>query len=158
MQTLGPVVYARQYVGTQANQVDIGNDFGLVTIPSSLAGIVRPTEPVWGGPNGTAPGTFPSVVCVYGNGVGLGETFATKARAGVGMGIKNGAWFADMPSSPGDSGSAVLNCTPGSPPTALGILTHLDLNGDQGVVAGTTVAQAISMAQEAGLNLQVVNG
>jgi hypothetical protein len=162
--TLGAVVYARQLRG----DLDIGNDFGLVRIPSGLTKLIRPSVPVWGGPAGSAVIGTGTPVCLYGNGDGVGEVFATKARTGVGviqgdgdLGEK-GAWFADVPSAPGDSGSAVVNCAPSasglSGTTAVGILTHLVV-GDPGVVAGTTVAQAIAMVKkDLGKSITLRNG
>lgn len=151
---LGPVVYARQSLGG----VDVGNDFGLVEIPSGTAG-VRRSVPVWGGPSGTpeAPG-LGQPVCLYGNAGGLGEVFATKARAGVGGLGDGGAWYASIPSAPGDSGAAVVNCPGLAGTTAAGILTHLATNGT-GFIAGTTVAQAQKMvADDTGKAITVVNG
>lgn len=152
---LKPVRYARQSLG---NGNDVGNDFGLVAIPAALQGQIRHTVPVWGGPTG--PASTPGLgkpVCLYGNAAGLGEVFATKARAGIsGLPSDNGsAWYATMPSFQGDSGSAVVNCpglTGGAP---LGILTHLATNGT-GVIAGTTVKRAKSMVGEAGLVIDIL--
>lgn len=148
---LGTVAYARQSQGG----VDVGNDFGLVRIPAGLG--VRPSMPVWGGPSGTpTPPSLGQPVCLYGNAAGLGEVFATKARAGVaGVGTAN-AWYASIPSAPGDSGSAVVNCPALSGTTAVGILTHLATNGT-GFIAGTTAARAKAMATEAGLTINIVN-
>lgn len=156
LQDLGDVVFARQ----SQNGVDVGNDFGLVQIPTSLLGSVRQSVPVWGGPNSStavAP-TLGSRVCLYGNAAGLGEVFATKARFGIGgfRGATDPSWYATIPSAPGDSGAAVVNCALLSGTTAAGILTHLATNGT-GVIAGTTVARAQQMvASEAGLNISIV--
>lgn len=159
-------IYARQYVGTEANQTDIGNDFGLVAIPAADAGAIRPTMPVWGGPTGSASVGTGSPVCLYGNGEVVGETFATKARAGIGMGEGSGttagAWFADIPSLLGDSGSAVENCVLGATglagTSAVGVLTHLNI-GTAGLVAGTTVAQATALvASDAKITISLING
>ena len=143
--TLGAVAYARQNDPSAADPKDIGHDFGLVTIPTGV-GPIRKTVPVWGGPNGTGKVAAGTPVCVYGNGVGVGETFPTRARAGVGEDQQAGAWYAEIPSAPGDSGSAIVDCSSGA---ALGLLTHLVV-GVPGVVAGTTVGQAISMASTDG--------
>ena len=102
--------------------------------------------PVWGGPNGSASISSGEPLCLYGNGEAVGETFPTKARAGVAEEQVAGAWYAAIPSAPGDSGSAVVNC---SSLAATGILTHLVVGVPSGV-AGTTVAQAISMASSDG--------
>jgi hypothetical protein len=84
----------------------------------------------------------------------LGEVFLTKARAGVGIGSDGKSWRADIPSLEGDSGSAVNIC--GSPAPAAGILTHRVIG--LGLIAGTTVGRAAAMAQEAGLQVHVVDG
>jgi hypothetical protein len=163
---LGSVAYARQ----TAADGDIGNDFGVVTIPAALAAMVRPAMPVWGGPSEVEEVQQAAPLCHYGNGVVVGETFATMARAGLGGGSNETYWMGDLLAAPGDSGSAVVTCE--SDGTGLhgrgaaGILTHLsvqvcpcDINSltfQQGVVFGTTTARAIAMAQEAGLALSVV--
>lgn len=147
---LGPVVYARQ---TDGKGNDVGHDFGVVQIPSGLLGFLRPAVPVWGGPSGSETASVGTPACLYGNAAGLGEVFATKARAGVIVPDlifdEPGAWFAAMPSFEGDSGSAVVDCATGA---AIGILTHITTNG----IAGTTVARAIEMAREAHLSLSIV--
>ena len=158
--------YARQYPNGQPNV--LGDDFALIALPAGTT--VRPAVPVWGGPTG--PGTIGtgSPVCFYGNAAGLGEVFATKARTGIGMGEQadpapNQAispWYANVPAFEGDSGSAVVNCTPGAGgltgTTAVGILTDL-VAGGTGVVEGTTVAQAVQMvAADLHLSISLVNG
>jgi hypothetical protein len=153
LRDLGAVRYARQSDGAGN---DIGHDFGMVAVPSSLTSLLRRTVPVWGGPNGAGAVQTGAPTCFYGNGVGVGETFPTKARAGVGVTESDGAFFMDAPSAPGDSGSAVVNCALGAGglqgTTALGILTHLTV--DVGVVAGPTVARAQQMvAQDTGITL-----
>lgn len=156
--TLGPVAYARQ---TQAGQ-DIGNDFGIVEIPSSQAARVRPSMPVWGGPTSVETLSLGEVACHYGNGVGVGEVFPTMARAGVGMNGGNGISFAiNSAAAPGDSGSAVNVCAQEGTSGvhgrgAVGILTHLGVS--TGVVLGTTISQAKTMATQAGLTINVMTG
>jgi hypothetical protein len=150
---LGAVAYARQ----SQSGIDLGNDFGLVAVPPALAGQVRNSLPVWGGPtNASATDTIGSVLCHYGYGVGVGETFPTQARTGVGMGNSNGAWYADLAAAPGDSGSAVETCAAGHGVGAIGILTHLTVGSS--ITAGTTVAKAITMARQAGLTLTLQTG
>ena len=152
---LGAVAYARQTAGG----IDVGNDFGIVTIPTALAPMVRPSMPVFGGPTSTDTITAGEPVCHYGNGVIVGETFVTMARIGVGGGADANAWSGTLVAAPGDSGSAVETCDVVAVGVtgrgAAGILTHLGV-GTQGVVFGTTVARAIAMAQEAALFLSVV--
>jgi hypothetical protein len=126
--------------------------------------------PVFGGPTTVDTVDQAEPLCHYGNGVIVGETFATMARVGVGGGSTPTTWMGDLASAPGDSGSAVVTCDINSSGVsgrgAAGILTHLSvqvcpcdvntLTFQQGVVFGTTVARAIQMAIEAGLTLSVV--
>lgn len=152
--TLGPVAYARQ---TQSN-VDVGNDFGLVEIPTAYLAYVRPHMPVFHGPTATddvAPG---KLLCHYGAGMGVGEVFATQARMGVGTDIapQRGSWYAALAAAPGDSGSALQTCAQDADGVhgvaAAGILTHIIGAG----IAGTTMSKAIAMAKQAGLTIAPV--
>lgn len=159
MVVLGNVAYARQ----TAADGDIGNDFGIVTIPASLASLIRPSEPVFGGPTTVAQVQVGQPVCHYGNGVIVGETFLTMGRVGVGGGSNAKYWSGDLIAAPGDSGSATLTCVADVSGLrgvgAAGILTHLGFEADvnqHGLVFGTTTARAIEMALEAGLSLAVV--
>lgn len=150
---LGPVVYARQARGG----VEIGEDFGLVRIPDALVHEIRSALPVWGRPPAPSSLRAGDLACVYGNGVGVGETYLTKARMGVGIVTLDGvSWRAAIPSAPGDSGSAVAECgvwLGGTRATgAVGVLTHLSSGG----TAGTTLAQSARLAKEAGLTVQPV--
>lgn len=152
---LGPVAYARQ----TASDGDIGNDFGIVEVPSSLASRENPAMPVWGGPT-AATGVIAGNICFYGNAAGLGETIATKARMGRITSVSTKAWYAAAPSFEGDSGSAVVTCGVAADSgvhgvVAAGILTHLAL-GSVGTTAGTTVPRAKAMATEASLTIDVV--
>lgn len=151
---LGEVVYARQ----SQDGTDVGNDFGLVEIPSDVEHLVSPSMPTWGGP--TEPGFVDAgeTVVVYGNGVAVAETFATKARAGAGIShdTATGRWTSGLAAAPGDSGAAVegaVNGTNGPEGVeAAGVLTHLTATG----TAGTNVAKATEMATQAGLDVEVV--
>lgn len=150
---LGEVAYARQTRGG----VDIGNDFGLVRIPDGLVGEIRSELPVWGRAPAVRGLRAGDVACLYGNGVGVGEVYLTKARSGAGLvTLVDGSWRAAIPSAPGDSGSAVATCSATLAGTravgAIGILTHLSSAG----TAGTTIGQAIVLAREAGLAVQPV--
>jgi hypothetical protein len=149
---LGEVAYARQ----SGEGGDVGNDFGVVEIPAGVP--VRYHMPVFDGPR-QPDGDLQTgdVVCQYGNGVGVGEVFPTMGRAGVGLFEDPDAFFFESASSPGDSGSAVQTCVPTAEDglagdAAIGILTHLTTIG----VAGTTVEQAVLLAKEAGLDLELV--
>jgi hypothetical protein len=155
---LGAVAYARQ----TADSGDIGNDFGVVTIPSSLAPMIRPSMPVFGGPGTVETVAQGTPLCHYGNGVVVGETFVTMARVGVGGGSTPSYWMGDLAAAPGDSGSAVVTCGLSGVDIrgrgAAGVLTHLgvEVGLQHGFVFGTTTARAIEMATEAGLSLSVV--
>lgn len=150
---LGDVAFARQSIG----DADVGNDFGIVKIPPTLLTSVHRSVPVWGGPS-KAPEAAPALgrlVCLYGNAGGLGEVFATKARFGIGGESDADSWFATIPSAPGDSGAAVVNCPNLSGGSPAGILTHLATNGT-GVIAGTTITRAQAMVKEASVTITLL--
>ena len=155
---LGAVAYSRQTAATG----DIGNDFGVVTIPAGLASMIRPSMPVFGGPSTVETVSQGTPLCHYGNGVIVGEAFVTMARVGVGGGSTPSYWMGDLAAAPGDSGSAVVTCglngTDVQGRGAAGVLTHLgvEVGVQHGFVFGTTIARAIEMATEAGLSLSVV--
>lgn len=165
---LDRVAYARQEQGGVA----VGNDFGLVEIPSTLPAnvTIRPSLPVWGGPTTTSQGSASGVVCQYGSGFLVGESFATMARSGYGLGaFPDGSWSAAIPINSGDSGSALVACgiegTNGSGGfhgrAPVGIVTHgfgipVVGVGIPGYGAGTTITKAKAMATQAGLNVQLV--
>ncbi len=153
MRELGQVTYARQ---DGAGGV-VGNDFGVVEIPASLYGEIRPEMPDWGGPTG-ADGNegIGSPLVHYGNGIDFGTVFVTKGRAGVGLNDGSAkSWQASVLINGGDSGSAINHVTG----EALGIVTHgpavLGV-GIPGLGFGTTIEQAITMAREAGHNLRLM--
>jgi hypothetical protein len=156
--TLDAVAYARQ---TDVDG-DVGNDFGVVTIPGSFASLIRPSMPVFGGPTGVEEVELGQPLCHYGNGVLVGETFVTMARVGVGGGSTPKYWMGDLAAAFGDSGSAVETCESNGTEIqgrgAAGVLTHLgvEIGIEHGVVFGTTVARAVEMAREAGLTLALV--
>jgi hypothetical protein len=171
--TLGKVAYARQTDPTGTE--DVGNDFGVVEVPSSIAHLIRPSLPVFGGPYGSdtlKPGAFG---CHYGNGVVVGETVVTKARVGVGGGGDEDFWMGDFVAAFGDSGSGLVKCKQESATFkgegAVGVLTHIGLSvcpcgvnfkkqtftAQNGVTFGTTTRRAIEMAREAGLSLSLVS-
>jgi hypothetical protein len=155
---LGAVAYARQ----TAADGDIGNDFGVVAIPASLAAMIRPSMPVFGGPTTVEEVVQFQPLCHYGNGVGVGETFLTMARIGVAGGSTPAYWRGDLAAAPGDSGSAVVTCDVDGTDVrgrgAAGILTHLgvEVGVEHGFVFGTTIGRAIEMAREANLSLALV--
>jgi pre-peptidase len=157
---LGPVAYARQSRGGEL----AGQDFGIVEIPNDpdVQKLIRTSMPVWGGPTGVEDVSPGRSLCLYGNGVGVGEVFPTKARGGVGQGLSDDQtyWRAALPSAPGDSGSALITCNAGPDGVdgagAAGILTHIGLTQDTARVLGTTTGQAVRMAlDDAGIKLQL---
>jgi len=157
LKTLGAVVYARQEESRGGEQV--GHDFGLVRIPTSLHSQVRTSMPVFGGPASVGTLQTGEQVCHYGNGVVLGEVFPTMGRTGLGIVSGPKAWFAATAAAPGDSGSAVQTCAPTADGLtgveAIGTLTHLTDRG----TAGTTNAQSVAMAsRDAKLSIALVLG
>lgn len=161
--TLGPATYARQNFGG----VQVGNDFGIVEIPSSLAAYVRPSMPMWGGPSGIETNSGGKAICHFGNGVFVGETLATKGRVGYGLGGNASMFSAVHVAYGGDSGSAINTCAPDSTGIhgikAVGVLTHGTIDPVVGAVPlgqirGTTTTRAIQMATDANLTLGLVTG
>ena len=168
---LGRVAYARQTDVSGEEQV--GHDFGVVEIPREFAPHVRRAMPVFGGPTGVDTLDTGELGCHFGHGLVVGETFATKARVGVGGGSDREFWMGDFAGAFGDSGSAMVSCVQEglgfSGRGAIGVLTHLGLSirpcdvtfeglkikAEHGVIFGTTVARAIEMAREARLELKV---
>jgi hypothetical protein len=168
---LGRVAYARQTDALGEEQV--GHDFGVVEIPDEFAPQVRRAMPVFGGPTGVDTLDTGELGCHFGHGLVVGETFATKARVGIGGGSDRESWMGDFAGAFGDSGSAMVSCVQEglgfSGRGAVGVLTHLGLSvcpcdvkfkglkikAEHGVIFGTTVARAIDMATEAGLRLAV---
>lgn len=147
---LGEVAYARQ----SQDGAGVGNDFGLVRIPSSAQDLIDPSMPKFGGPSEIGAVDGGETVCHYGNAVVFGETFLTKGRTGAGFGHDGNSWTAGTTSAPGDSGAAVQVCEPTltgfQGVEAAGVLTHLTTNGG---VAGTTMSRAREMAAAAGLDI-----
>lgn len=168
--TLGQVAYARQTDATGEEQV--GHDFGVVEIPTALLPLVRASMPVWGGPTGVKEFAFGAYGCHYGNGLGVGEVFLTKARVGLSGGSDEISWMGDFAGAPGDSGSGIVTCESDGlgfhGKGASGVLTHLGVGtgevkhknlkivAEHGVILGTTMRRSVEMAREAGLNLSVV--
>jgi len=99
---LGKVAYARQ--DPQA----FDNDFALIEIPQTLLPMVSPRMPMWGGPSqGVSDIQNGDLLAMHGNGLGVGETYATKSRQGVykGLGFTGTFFTAEVWSSNGDSGA-----------------------------------------------------
>jgi hypothetical protein len=157
---LGSVAYARQ-TGPGG---DIGNDFGLVQVPASLVGSLRPELPMWEGPTGAngAEGTG-KVLAHYGNGIDAGTFMPSKGRLGTSLndGIAS-SWQGNLEINGGDSGSPVVHTTIDASTdavtgaAALGIVTHGLITGAVPLAWGTSITQAISMATEANLSLTLV--
>jgi len=168
--TLGKVAYARQTDPTGTE--DIGNDFGVVEVPASLASLLRPSMPVWGGPSKVEELDYGKYGCHYGNGTGVGEVFLTKARVGISAGLEQDYWMGDFVGAPGDSGSGMVTCESDGlnfhGKGAAGVVTHLGIGTgevkykglktkvEHGAIFGTTMRRSVEMGREAGLNLKVV--
>ncbi len=160
--TLGKVAYARQ-TGPGG---DIGNDFGVVEIPSAYVGLVRPELPMFEGPTGAWASSSEGngrLVAHYGNGIDAGTFFASKGR--VGATLNDGvaiSWQALIEINGGDSGSAIVFAAAEASDDvivgqeALGIITHGLVTGAVPLGWGTTIAQAVSMATQASLSLVLV--
>lgn len=167
---LGRIAYARQTDPTGTE--DVGNDFGVVEIPAEAEHLVRPSMPVWGGPTGIQEFEYGKYGCHYGNGLGVGEVFLTKARVGLAGGSDRDYWMGDFAGAFGDSGSGIVTCESDGltfhGQGASGVLTHLGvavgdvkyknlkMKAETGVILGTTMRRATEMATEAGLKLSVV--
>jgi hypothetical protein len=158
--TLGRVAFARQ-TGPGG---DIGNDFGVVEVPAALVGQLRPELPMWDGPTGAdgAEGTG-ELLAHYGNGIDSGTFMATKGRAGTSLndGIAM-SWQANLEINGGDSGSAVVHAAADASgdvitgTEALGLVTHGLVTGTVPLAWGTSIEQALAMATQASLHLQLV--
>ncbi len=158
MITLGSPTYARQ----TGSGGDIGNDFGVVEIPSQYHHLIRPEMPMWNGPTGADgnEGTGNTVVH-YGNGIEAGTFVASKGRAGTSLNDGDASsWQALVSIAGGDSGSAINHGTIGTSVLeggdALGIVTHGLIVPGVPLGWGTSIERAITMATEANLNLQLV--
>lgn len=161
---LGNPEYARQ----TGSGGDIGNDFGIIEIPTSAHGWLRPNMPVFNGPTTTGTATLGKTLCHYGHGFVYGETFATEARVGSAWTTGPNSFTAVLTIAGGDSGSAIQTCERDADGlhgrAATGIITHgvgvpvanavAPLNVALGY--GTTVARAQVMAQEAGYTITPV--
>src|SRR5206468_8240462 len=117
-------------------------------VPSQDYPLIRSAVPVWGGPTGTGTVDLGTQLCLYGNGVVLGETFAGKARTGIADGSddQEGYWEAPaLPSSGGDSGSGVVTCNGVTGEQAAGILTHGLITEVGTITWGTLAPRAVAM-------------
>lgn len=152
MVELGSVAYARQG--------GVGLDFGLVEVPEKLVPLLRPGMPVWGGPSdATSADVAAGVpVCHYGYGIVYGETNA-RARAGVSLGTYKGGVRYVGGAAGGDSGSGLVTCGADADGVggqrAAGIVTHA-VGGVGGLLFATSIPRAQELAQQAGLQVQVV--
>lgn len=137
-------------IGTTVTSVDngIGDDFALIEIHPEMVQHVNPSTAHFGGPTAVGDPQFGDVVEHTGHGlvVGTGGT----PRAGVtvyrgeGESNQSDAFAWDGVSTPGDSGSPVLELDG----TAAGDLTHLVVGGPYvpGVIAGTSIQRMLEIA------------
>lgn len=154
---LGGVAYA--------NQRWIGEDFGIVTIPTEATDFLRFEMPVWGGPVHEAGLEEGDAVVHYGYGAVHRYVYATRGRTGVGLG-EHFFWPGFAYSGEvngGDSGSAVVTARPDASTgllvgdAAIGVVTHA--YQPTGLVFGTTVHKARTMvAYDACLDVRPLPG
>lgn len=131
----------------------VGTDFALIPLPSSVATQLRPEVPIFGGPNGTDTVGTGDALCIYGGGLGVGETIATKGRPVVGLSSTSSAWYGYGPTAVGDSGAPVIDCTSAA---AVGIHTHGPCLSPPSTSCGTTIARAKALASAQGLSISIV--
>jgi hypothetical protein len=106
------------------------NDLALIKIDAAQVANVNPTVPLWGGPNGLAPGAAPTGerVFTYGNSILRGGISVLSPKTGVSLGDleESRGWSSQIytvtPGIPGDSGSAYMNASGG----ALGVLSTVE--------------------------------
>ncbi|MCA1812817.1 MAG: PKD domain-containing protein, partial [Halobacteriales archaeon] len=143
-----------------AHQNGIGDDAGLIEIPPSLNGLLRPWLWFWGGPRGTADFAANDVLVHWGHGVATGTSFATQGRAAIVSSVSPivnanaprgfaayGALYG------GDSGSDASKAAPRTDKVAVGdkasgILTHSIALAGEGLVVnffGTQMSRALQM-------------
>lgn len=160
---LGPVVYARNTVGT------VTTDFALVCIPSHRVELTRATMPSWGGPTGLGHLERGDRVLFYGHGLGWDATPTMERRMGTGLRVDSHGWFeAAGPVHQGDSGGPIVLADPESPTTdprgghALGVMTEIRVQVRGGHVhpapiAGPTVHNVLNTTEAlAGLELDLL--
>ncbi len=144
----GSVAY-RHYSG-------VGHDFALIRVDDAMVDQLDPNMCAWSGPRDAEPETHAyQPMHHYGWGVATNDQAHTRARTGYLTAVSDTTISFTSYASGGDSGSPATNVL-GS---GLGILTHVQSNvyGDR-VVYGTHIEQAISMAQGAGFDIEIVAG
>ncbi len=129
----------------------VGSDFALIPLRSGLD--LRPEVPIFGGPDGTDTVGIGDALCIYGGGLGVGETIATKGRPIVGLSSTSNAWHGYGPTAIGDSGAPVIDCTSTA---AVGIHTHGPCLSPPSTSCGTTIARATALASSQGLSISIV--
>jgi hypothetical protein len=138
----------------------VGNDFALIPLSEVATSSLRREVPIFGGPSGTATVQTGTTVCMYGTGVGPGDTAATKGRPAVGVGSDSAAWFADGVGTPGDSGAPVVTCESGLAGAAVGFQTHAACLPASEIppstMCGTTVARAKTIAANKNLTITIL--
>jgi hypothetical protein len=138
------------------------NDLALIRLDSGQAN-ANPTVPIWGGPNGLAPGAAGAgtVVYSYGNSILRGGVSPLSPKVGVSLGDieGTGGWSEDVytltPGIPGDSGSAFLDASG----NALGVLSTIEeypLTASNGV--GTLADELAYANAKTGAGYAVASG
>jgi hypothetical protein len=139
------------------------NDLALIKVDAAKVATVNPTVPLWGGPNGLAPGISAAggQVYTYGNSILRGGVSALSPKTGLSLGDleETGGWSEQLytvtPGIPGDSGSGFMDASG----NALGVLSTVEfapLPASNGV---GTLAKELAYANTAtGLGLKVAAG
>ena len=134
---------------------DAFDDIAFIEIDREKERLVNPKMLGFNGPTGLISGKDAKpgdTVHVYGNGLLVGETELTRPRSGSLKYSDSNYYGATLPAIFGDSGGPVLHKSG----AALGIVDHLVISTDLTTLNGNTVERALSLAKNAGLNLELV--
>ena len=145
-------------IGTVAFLINQGrDDFALIQVDPSLWPYMSPEVRGIGGPTGSTTSLSTSdgdPIALYGHGMVLGSTEATRLRSGLLTDDDFQEWHAALPAIFGDSGGPVLHVPTGA---ALGVISGV--SGDQTrphTVKGTTIERALELLAEAELPVELV--
>lgn len=135
------------------------DDFALIQVDEELWEHMSPEVRGIGGPAGFTTATATSAgdpVALYGHGMVLSSSEATRPRSGVLTVDDAQEWHAAMPTIFGDSGGPVLHVPTGK---AMGVVSGVWISTDHTrphTVKGTTIERALELLDEAGLAAELV--
>lgn len=136
---IGTAAHCTDAIGERMSQLELGEigtvvydsdlvksavDFSLIEIDPEMVGKTNPEVLHWGGPTGIVEQEDLAVgdqLDVYGYGVGVGLTEATRPRSGYLVGFTEQEYQANMPAVNGDSGGPLIHHETGE---ALGIISR----------------------------------